>query len=170
MRKWNAAEVVVENKDKLPFLDLNLCFSGQVRHHIRAASAAAAAAAAALRTVPRSKSPDQSARFQPVRNSCERVTLKKTALIKATTFGPNAGDGHSSDTHGCTRRKLGLQQVAVPGLTATSRPPNQPSVGGCYSQSVCVVQSEPASASATQRRNMERWPACRWVKSLKTVN
>lgn len=56
----------------------------------------------------------QSARFQSLRNSLQRVTPKITAPIKAATFSPNAGCSHSSDTPGCPRRKLGLQQVAEP--------------------------------------------------------
>lgn len=56
----------------------------------------------------------QSARFQSLRNSLQRVTPKITAPIKAATFSPNAGCSHSSDTPGCSRRKLGLQQVAEP--------------------------------------------------------
>lgn len=113
------------------------------------------ASAAALRTAPRSGSPDRSARPQSVRHSFERVTLEITAPIKAAALGPNAGDRHSSDTHGSTRRKLGLQQVAASGLTAAARPQNLPRAGGVHG--VCAWFSE--SQSVPVPRSAATWSA-----------
>lgn len=110
-------------KGRLPFLDLNLCFSDQLWHHSRFFSAAVAPVPCVLllllplllqRSVQLLSPNYQSARFQSLRNSLQRVTPKITALIKAATFSPNAECTHSSDTPGCSRRKLGLRQVAEP--------------------------------------------------------
>lgn len=152
-------KLLYETRDKLPFLDLEPLFfwPGLASHPRRLCRRSGTVSPAALRTVPQSQSPDRSARFQSVRNSSERVTLEMTAPITAATFGPSAEGGRSSDTHGCTRRKLGLQRLAAPGLTATSRRPNLPSVGDIHSLCAWCSQSQPVPAPVP--RSAASWSA-----------
>lgn len=93
-------------KDTLPFLDLCLCFSCQVlaSHSWLLCHCPAAVSAAALEA-PRSKLPDQSARFQSVRNSFERLSLEIHCDDQSSHIPSARRSRDISDTHGCTRHK-----------------------------------------------------------------
>lgn len=72
----------------------------------------------------------------------------------------------------CGRRsRLGLQQVAMPALTGTSWPLNAPSLWGGHpgQKSWALRRQSRRVPSATQRRNMECWPAYRCVKLAETI-
>lgn len=115
-------------------------FSGKLWHHIRVSSAAAAAAPAPRllqRSVwfPQSKWPDPTSLHvsRSLRDSLSeslwhelrRSERQQSAqLQKAVTVATPLG--------GCTRRQVGLQQVVVPGLATTCRPPNVQSVGAIH--------------------------------------
>ena len=76
----------IGKKDSLPFLDLNLCFSAQLWHHIRGFSGGAGAAPVPflLQRSVRLLSPNHQFPIAPK----QRVTLKITAPIKATYIQP----------------------------------------------------------------------------------